>query len=138
VELAQGVLANTAPAGHEAINDAVVKLQEQWSSLASKMLETKTNLDDSINKWAGLLEQIQLINKTVEYMQASVDENLPFHTTMSEKRSQLERIKVLEEKVRCENIEVDGLKAKVAEMIASGQQGIAASQAQEILNKYVN
>ncbi|XP_032455805.1 nesprin-1 isoform X11 [Nasonia vitripennis] len=138
VEVAQGVLANTAPAGHRAINDAVAKLQEQWSSLASKMLETKTNLDDSINKWAGLLEQIQLINKTVEYMQTSVDELSQFQTTMSEKRSQLERIKALEEKVRCENIEVDALKAKVGEMIASGQQSIAASQAQEILNKFDN
>ncbi|EZA53954.1 Nesprin-1 [Ooceraea biroi] len=136
VELAQAVLANTAPAGHQTINDALAKLQEQWSALASKMLETKTNLDDSINKWAGLLEQIQSINKTVEYMQTSIDEISQFQTTMSEKRSQLERIKALEEKVRCENIEVDSLKRKVAEMIASGQQGLAASQAQDILNKF--
>ncbi|KZC10894.1 Nesprin-1 [Dufourea novaeangliae] len=107
VELAQAVLANTAPTGHKAINDAVGKLQEQWSALASKMLETKTNLDDSINKWAGLLEQIQSMNKTA-----------------------------LEEKVRCENIEVDSLKIKVAEMIASGPQGLAASQAQGILNRF--
>ncbi|XP_029680499.1 nesprin-1 isoform X2 [Formica exsecta] len=136
VELAQAVLANTAPAGHQTINDALAKLQEQWSALASKMLETKTNLDDSINKWAGLLEQIQSINNTVEYMQASVDEISQFQTTMSEKRSQLERIKVLEEKIRCENIEVDGLKSKVNEMIASSQQSLAASQAQDILNKF--
>ncbi|XP_018338972.1 PREDICTED: nesprin-1 isoform X6 [Trachymyrmex septentrionalis] len=136
VELAQAVLANTAPAGHQTINDALAKLQEQWSALASKMLETKTNLDDSINKWAGLLEQIQSIKKTVEYMQKSIDEISQFQTTMSEKRNQLERIKVLEEKVRCENIEVDSLKCKVAEMIASGQQGLAASQAQDILNRF--
>ncbi|XP_046474495.1 muscle-specific protein 300 kDa isoform X6 [Neodiprion pinetum] len=136
VELAQTVLANTAPPGHQAINDALAKLQEQWSALASKMLETKTNLDDSINNWAGLLEQIQSINKTVEYMQTSVNEISQFQSTMSEKRSQLERIKTLEERVRCENIEVDSLKAKVAEMIASGQQSLAASQAQDILNKF--
>ncbi|XP_012271233.1 nesprin-1 isoform X8 [Orussus abietinus] len=136
VELAQTVLANTAPSGHKAINDALTELQERWSALASKMLETKTNLDDSINKWAGLLEQVQSVNKTVEYMQTSVDDISQFQTTMSEKRSQLERIKALEEKVRCENIEVDSLKAKVAEMAASGQQGLAASQAQDILNKF--
>ncbi|XP_018395829.1 PREDICTED: nesprin-1 isoform X2 [Cyphomyrmex costatus] len=136
VELAQAVLANTAPSGHQTINNALAKLQEQWSALALKMLETKTNLDDSINKWAGLLEQIQSIKKTVEYMQTSIDEISQFQTTMSEKRNQLERIKVLEEKVRCENIEVDSLKCKVAEMIASGQQGLAASQAQDILNRF--
>lgn len=135
MELAQGVLANTAPAGHKAINEAVAKLQEQWSSIASKMLETKTNLDDSINKWSGLLEQVLMLDKTINYMQNSVDEIALFQTTMSEKRSQLERIKVLEEKIRCENIEVESLKAKVNEMMTSGQQSIAASQAQEILNK---
>ncbi|XP_078048160.1 muscle-specific protein 300 kDa isoform X4 [Augochlora pura] len=136
VELAQAVLANTAPTGHRAINDAVGKLQEQWSALASRMLETKTNLDDSINKWAGLLEQIQSMNKTVDSAQSALNEFLPFQTTMSEKRIQLERIKALEEKVRCENIEVDGLKIKVAEMIAGGPRGLAASQAQSILNKF--
>ncbi|XP_008555407.1 muscle-specific protein 300 kDa isoform X6 [Microplitis demolitor] len=136
VELAQTVLANTAPAGHQAINEAVVRLQEQWSALTTQMLETKTNLDDSINKWAGLLEQIQMINKTVELMKNSLGEILPFQSTMTEKRNQLERIKALEEKVRCENIEVDNLKSKFAEMIASGQQGLAASQAQDTLNKF--
>lgn len=43
---------------------------------------------------------------------------------------------MLEEKVRCEKIEVDSLKAKSAEMLASGQQNHAATQAQEILNKF--
>lgn len=42
----------------------------------------------------------------------------------------------LEEKVRCEKIEVDSLKSKAAEMLASGQQSHAASQAQKILNKF--
>lgn len=41
VELAQTVLANTAPAGHQAINDELARLQEEWSALASKMVETK-------------------------------------------------------------------------------------------------
>nr|XP_050869210.1 muscle-specific protein 300 kDa [Vespula vulgaris] len=136
VELAQAVLANTAPSGHQAINEALAHLQEQWSAVASKMLETKTNLDDSINKWAGLLEQIQSINKTNEYMQTSLEEMSQFQATMTEKRSQLERIKALEEKIRCENIEVESLKAEVAEMIASGQQGLAASHAQDILSRF--
>jgi nesprin-1 len=41
VELAQTVLANTAPSGHDAINQILGKLQEEWSALASKMMETK-------------------------------------------------------------------------------------------------
>lgn len=96
----------------------------------------QTNLDDSIQRWSGFLEQIHNLNKTVEYLQTVTDEVSEFQATMSEKRAQLERIKCLEEKVRCEKIEVDSLKAKAVEMLASGQQSHAASQAQEILNKF--
>nr|CAD7429520.1 unnamed protein product [Timema monikensis] len=136
VELAQAVLANTAPSGHDAINQILGRLQEEWSALASKMVETKAILDDSIHRWAGFLEQIHQLNKTVDYLESVSNEISDFQTTMSEKRAQLERIKCLDEKVRCEKIEVDSLKAKAAEMLASGQQSHAASQAQEILNKF--
>lgn len=44
VELAQTVLANTAPTGHDAINQALAKLQEEWSSLASRMVEIKVDI----------------------------------------------------------------------------------------------
>lgn len=130
------MLANTAPSGHKKINDLLAQLQEEWSTLALKMIEIKTNLDDSIHRWAGFLEQIQELNKTVDYLDNGYKDLLPFQTTMSEKRANLDKIKFLEEKARCEKVEVDGLKAKAKEMLASGQQGQAASQAKEILDKF--
>ncbi|KAK6636175.1 hypothetical protein RUM43_009828 [Polyplax serrata] len=136
VELAQAVLANTAPSGHKKINDLLAQLQDEWSTLALKMVEIKTNLDDSIHRWAGFLEQIQELNKTVDYLESRCNDLLPFETTMSEKRANLDKIKNLEEKARCEKVEVDGLKAKAKEMLASGQQGQAASQAKEILDRF--
>ncbi|XP_039285327.1 nesprin-1-like [Nilaparvata lugens] len=136
VDLAQIVLANTAPAGHQPINQALASLQEQWSALATKMVEIKTILDDSIQRWSGFLEQIHQLNKTVGYLEAGYAETVEFQATLSEKRAQLERIKSLDEKARCEKIEVDSLKAKAAEMLASGQQSHAATQAQEILDKF--
>lgn len=42
-ELAHVVLANTAPSGHEIINDSLQKLQEDWNTLAAKMVETKVH-----------------------------------------------------------------------------------------------
>lgn len=42
----------------------------------------------------------------------------------------------MDEKVRCEKIEVESLKAKATEMLASGQQSHAATQAKEILQKF--
>lgn len=138
VELAQNVLANTAPPGHDSINKSLAKLQESWSDLALKMNDAKACLDDSITQWSGFLEQIQNVNRTVEWMDGTYKELSQFQTTMSEKRSQLERIKTAEEKVRLEKIDVDTLKAKAAEMIASGQQSQAAYKAQQILDKFDN
>ncbi|XP_063222936.1 muscle-specific protein 300 kDa isoform X4 [Bacillus rossius redtenbacheri] len=136
VELAQTVLANTAPSGHDAINHTLGRLQEEWSVLASRMIEIKAILDESIHRWSGFLEQIHQLNKTVDYLEVVSNEISEFQTTISEKRTQLERIKGLDEKVRCEKIEVESLKAKAAEMLASGQQSHAATQAQEILHKF--
>lgn len=136
VELAQTVLANTAPHGHEPINKALATLQEDWSAVALKMVDIKTNLGDSINQWSGFLEQVQNVNKTVIWLDNLVKELSEFQTTMTEKRTQLERIRATEEKVRLEKIDVDALKAKAAEMLASGQQSQAAYQAQQILDKF--
>lgn len=50
IEIGQIVLANTAPEGHKSINEALISLQEHWSSLASKMVETKVDSLFQINK----------------------------------------------------------------------------------------
>lgn len=49
VELAQTVLANTATSGHSQINKAVTKLQEEWSSLASRMIDIKVFNFQNVN-----------------------------------------------------------------------------------------
>ncbi|KAF5292004.1 hypothetical protein FQA39_LY14121 [Lamprigera yunnana] len=74
VELAQSVLANTAPAVHDLINQTLASLQDEWSNLASKMIETKAMIDDSITKWAGLLEQIQGLDKIINWMETQLSE----------------------------------------------------------------
>jgi nesprin-1 len=94
VEMAQFILANTATTGHPAINDSLQKLQDEWSSLAAKMVDTKNQLDESIHKWAGFLEQIHQLRKTVEYLESVLKDVTPFQTTIQEKRSQLETIRV--------------------------------------------
>lgn len=51
-------------------------------------------LDECIQKWAGFLEQIQQLNKVVEQLTSSYNEVLHFQTTFTEKRTQLDKIKV--------------------------------------------
>ena len=93
-EHAQSILSNTAPSGHQAINNKLKELQDKWNTSVSKMIETKNQLDQNIHRWAGFLEQIHQLNKTLEYVEATLEENAPFLATLPEKKSQLEVIKV--------------------------------------------
>ncbi|XP_025834538.1 nesprin-1 isoform X2 [Agrilus planipennis] len=136
VELGQTILANTVPSGHDEISKTVTELQERWSDLVSKMIETKSMLEDSIAKWSGLLDQTQGLDKTIEWMEAQLAEFSVFENTLPEKKSQLERIKNAEEKIRVEKIEVDNLQAKVDQILVTSQQSQAARQTKTILDKF--
>ncbi|KAJ8984006.1 hypothetical protein NQ317_006860, partial [Molorchus minor] len=136
VELAQIVLANTAQHGHDSINQTLSTLQEQWSNLASSLVETKNLLDDALTKWTGLLEEIKALDKTIEWMESQYEELRPFEGTVTEKKSQLDRIKNLEEKVRCEKLEVDNLKVQAADVLKSKRGGEAAIEAQNMLDRF--
>uniref|UniRef100_T1JGP1 Calponin-homology (CH) domain-containing protein n=1 Tax=Strigamia maritima TaxID=126957 RepID=T1JGP1_STRMM len=136
IERAQNILVNTATAGHEAINEAVMKVQQEWSNLASKTAETKVTLEDIIHKWAGFLEHIQQLLRDVDYLEAGVKEVSEFQATIPEKRAQLERIKGLSEKVSRERLDVEALKTKADELSASGKQEHAAAQALDTLARF--
>lgn len=138
VEMAQPVLSNTAPHGHEAINKSLAQLQNDWSTIALRMIDIKNLLDQSINQYSGFMDQIQNINKSIEWLQNALQELSVFQTTMPEKRSQLETIKSTEEKVRLEKIETDNLKSEVSEMLSAKQPNQTAYQALHTLEKFDN
>jgi nesprin-1 len=94
VEEAQSILANTATTGHPKINETVQKVQDEWSTLAAKMVDTKNQLDENIHKWSGFLEQIHQLRKIVEYLRSVLKDVTPFQATLQEKRSQLDTIRV--------------------------------------------
>jgi len=94
IEQGQTVLANTATEGHPAINEKLQSIQEDWSSVAAKMIDTKNQLDESIHRWAGFLEQIHQLKKTTEYFESVLNDVNSFQTSLQDKRSQLESIRV--------------------------------------------
>lgn len=134
--MAQPVLLTTAPQGHEPINKSLAQLQNDWSTLALKMVETKSMLDQSINQYSGFVDQIKNILKSIDWIEKLMAELSEFQTTMPEKRSQLENIKSMEEKVRLEKIEADALKSQVTEMLSSKQPNQTAYQALQTLEKF--
>lgn len=136
VEAAQNVLVNTSAPGHEPINNIVAKLHDDWSQCTMKMIDIRSSLDDSINQWSGLSDEIQNIRKSTEAIEALLDDLTEFQTTMPEKRTQLELIRNVEERVRVEKIEVDNLKAKTLEMLTKGKTTPTAQLAQEVLQNF--
>ena len=136
VEAAQNVLANTSTPGHIPINDDVAKLHNEWSQCTMKMIDIRSSLDDSINQWSGLSDEVQNIKKSTEAIEALLDDLSEFQTIMPEKRTQLELIRNVEERVRVEKIEVDNLKARSLEMIMKGKNQPSAQLAQEVLQNF--
>ncbi|ERL91661.1 hypothetical protein D910_08989, partial [Dendroctonus ponderosae] len=137
VELAQNVLANTAPHGHDAINHTLANLQSEWSNIATSMVGTKSLIEDALRKWTGLLEEISALDKKIENLESQYSELCELQATASEKKTQLDRIKALEERVRCEKIEVDTLKTQAADILKSSKSAEgAADQARHMLNRF--
>lgn len=137
VELAQNVLANTAPHGHDAVNHTLANLQSEWSNIATSMVGTKSLIEDALRKWTGLLEEISALDKKIENLETLYNELCELQATASEKKTQLDRIKALEERVRCEKIEVDTLKTQAADILKSSKSAEgAADQARDMLNRF--
>lgn len=136
VEMAQNILLNTAPNGHDAINKRLTQLQNDWSTLALRMVDIRTLLDKSINQYSGFVERIQGINKSIEWLDNALKELSVYQTTMPEKRAQLENIKSTEEKVRVEKIETDAMKIEVSEMLQAKQPNQTAFQALQALERF--
>ena len=138
VEAAQNILANTSTPGHDPINQIIAKLHDEWSQCTMKMIDIRASLDDSINKWSGLSEEIQGIKKSTEAIEALLDDLSEYQTTMPEKRTQLELIRNVEERVRVEKIEVDNLKTRTLEILLKGKNNPSAQLAQEVLQNFEN
>ncbi|KAL3268199.1 hypothetical protein HHI36_007324 [Cryptolaemus montrouzieri] len=137
VESAQAVLANTAPSGHNAINEKIAALQEEWSAIASSMIETKNILDNAMTKWTSVIEEIYDLDKTIQWMKAQIAEHSVFGGSMSEKKNQLESLKKVEEKARCDKIEVANLR-QAANVFFASRQGEDITKCQNILDEFDN
>lgn len=138
VEGAQNLLANTSTPGHEPINETIARLHEDWSQCTMKMIDLRSSLDDSIHQWSGFLDEIQNIRKSTDSIEMLLNDLSEYQTTMPEKRTQLELIRNIEEKVRVEKIEVDNLRTKTRDMIMKGKDSPPAQQAQEVLTNFDN
>ncbi len=120
VELAQSVLANTSPDGHDKIKGEIAQLQGSWSELVSKIAELKMSMDDSAHKWSGYLEQVDQLSKTLDTVDFAIEEIDSEEAEGGDRRNHIEKLKPIEEKLKAEKIEVDQIKAKTLQMQTQG------------------
>jgi nesprin-1 len=133
LESASNTISNTASDGHDAINSVVNGFNAQWSQLMLKIVEVKSNLDDSVHQWAGFLDQVQTMKNAVDWLNRELQQCSELRANFSEKRAALEHIRTVEEKARSEMQDVNALKPKMNEMINLGLQTPATVEAQEII-----
>ena len=136
IELAQVVLANTSPDGHQQIKDSIESIQRDWNDLASKMAECKVSIDDSIQKWAGFLDQLDQIEKTLGSVEKTLTDPAPALANGNDIRNQIERMKSLEEKMKNTRLEIDNIKLRVENMRHSSQAADAFSRGSAIIDKH--
>lgn len=58
------------------------------------MFDSQTNIDESIQRWSGFLEHVKQVGKIIDKFEEVLPELEEFQGTMSEKRDQLEKLKV--------------------------------------------
>jgi nesprin-1 len=136
IELAQLVLANTSPSGHQQIKDSIESIQKDWNSLASKMAECKVSIDDSIKRWAGFLDQLGQIEKTLASVEKSLGEATPQLANGNDIRNQIERMKSLEEKMKTSQLEINSIKLRIESMKQSTQGADAFARGSAIIDKH--
>ncbi|XP_013784499.1 nesprin-1-like, partial [Limulus polyphemus] len=93
-ELAQIVLTETLPVGHQPINDVIQTLQENRSNLLTKLMATKSTLEDALYLWSSFLVMIKQASKVVSQMENTLMEGQQLQATLSEKKAQLDKIKI--------------------------------------------
>ena len=136
IELAQLVLANTSPNGHQKIKDSIESIQKDWNELASKMAECKVSIDDSIKKWAGFLDQLGQIEKTLANVEKTLNETPSQLVNGNDIRNQIEKMKSLEEKMKTTQMEIDNIKLRIESMKHSTQGADAFTRGSAIIDKH--
>ncbi len=140
IELAQVVLADTSTSGHGQIKVETARLQSDWGNLAARLAELKLSLEDSIRKWSGFLEQLSSFGKMLEAAEKTFKDT---NDADLDTRTRMENFRALDEKIRCEKLEADQLRAVTKEIIADGyhnqstQDGLQLSDRFEKLSQAV-
>ena len=94
VDAAHLVQPSTSPPGKDIVADDLHGLRQDWDDMLTMMNEGKTRLETAVNQWDLHDNAIATLTKWLGDMEETLKQESALQSTLPEKRSQLERIKV--------------------------------------------
>ena len=94
VDTGHSVVPNTSSTGKDTINAEIQQLRETWDAISTQMTDAKTGLETSINQWQLYDNSVEELTNWLAKTEAVIKAEDEQESTLSEKRAQLDRMKV--------------------------------------------
>ncbi len=94
VDASQQILPNTAPHGKDTIREDVQRLQKAWDDLIGQMNDCRCQLEGASAQWEVYEDSTGRLTKWLQEMETTLQMETSLQSTLPEKRSQSERLKV--------------------------------------------
>ncbi|XP_028967016.1 nesprin-1 [Galendromus occidentalis] len=134
--LCEGLLGETAPAGHAALHNAVQELQDMKGDFVSRLNALKRALDEQHHVWKDYLNMVNQVTSLIEQAEGNLKLALQPQDTLSEKRAQWESVKHLLYVMKQDESTVFQLKNKTAKLIESKPPNRYTEKGERAVNRY--
>ncbi|XP_064624000.1 muscle-specific protein 300 kDa-like isoform X3 [Lineus longissimus] len=132
----QMVLPNTSSTGRDQMRRDMQSLQQSWDNTMSQMNENKGKLENCLSQLSMYDEGSEQLAKWLNEMENSVKLETELQATLSEKKSQLERVKILQLNINSHLASVNNLNEKAAGLQAATSDTSIASQVNQQVARY--
>ena len=137
IELGQGVLANTSPEGHDKIKQDIDNLQNMWTKFVKDMAEAKHSMDETMKKWNGLQDTVNVLQKSFQGLSDTFKEICDADETVIDTRSKMEKLRSLDEKLKCDMQDAEQVKQIAQELQRKGYSNDPSVGSLKICDQFV-
>lgn len=136
IDQAHLVLPNTSAVGKDTINEDLASLRQNWDDLTNRLNTGKTQLEMATSQWGFHEESISQLGKWLTETENCVKVESTQQATLPEKRSQLERIKVLTMNVSSQQPSFAALKERAESLAEATHDTHMATEATQHMKRY--
>ena len=136
VDCAHLVQPNSSATGKDKISEDIQKLRQTWDGLVSQMNESNNNLETAVSQWDLYDDTTTHLSKWLSDLQNNIKLEGGLQASLPEKRTQLERTKVMLMNVTSQQAAVNNLKEKGSSLAAATKDPQMSSQATQLVKRY--